>query len=573
MTQEQTLGKLLHKLPGVEKVFKEVYIHIPGDTAYPLKASLPCINKECWGFTKAAYNLKVMAYNKKVSIANREVKKQVLAGKKWLDQQPKEKIGNILLTQAGFSNNNKNLFTKEYNDKATAYNTKYGSPIIPFRKYQSIKQTTEKVFDTFLWEYNKQLRALGNQRKAIGKVWQGPLQKMEVNTKHLENATGMHGIKMLHYCPDTILNHKNRLIEAGILINSQFRSSKRGTLHHISPQILVVFDNYDQKIICSENQLLRIAKPEVFRDAFITTRTISKTIVKRAVDNSTPHDKDKPEKGLHNAYPTDSSTRTPSGKMRKPKLESGAQKGKPGQNFSQKLEASLQNMPDLAKELSEHTTADTLISVDDLQKEAGSGSMSNENYRKLLLQQLFRHFSNLYMAHPDLKYIFPALWVKMLTAWSASKLFCTKNGELLKKDTMLLQYREFLYTIENSQWGAMTFVRSGKFIPPNPKIYLNPFSATPGTFLYHFNQVRTKSPKKFVAIRKTVSSLKSEAKNAKNYTNYLERLNREFAKYYNKRKSFQELMQYIKNNMPKEIQENFNTHFHNYTNNLNQRKL
>jgi hypothetical protein len=585
LTQEQSIGKLLHRLPGVEKVFNAVHIHRPGDREYNLWATMPYINATAWKNTLNAYKLKVMAYNKQANTENATIKKQIAAVKKWTDAQPQDKQANISLLQAGFENNNAHLPVWEYNKKVEAYNTMYGSVIIHKKKIPTIKQSSQQIFEAFLWEYNNQLRKLRDLRSSNGKSWYTSVPKMEVNTKHLENAVGEHGVPLLSCCPDTILNHKNRLIEAGILINSEYRGSERGTLHHISDEILMVFDDFDQKLVYTENQLLTISQPEVFRDTVIPTRAINKPIIKTGVDKSTPLDTDKDLRPLDHAHPTDDSTRAPMSKMQNPQMANRAQKNysaensiktrvsagtdnKTGDGPSVAIENVMENPTNFAKNLSKMETPSLdAVTMDQLTLESNAGTMARDDFRVLLLQLLFSKFAKIYKNHPHFDVIFAGVWLKTYQVWLHSKMFRNKNGELLHKNTMLVHYRELLYCLENKQWGVIAWINKGTFVPSNPFIYLNPENPTKGTFAHHFLNVREKSPKAFNKIREVVKIAENQGKKAQDYQKYLSRLNRKLAQLFNGKISDTDLLRYVRDNMPQAIQQNFQKHFDNYRNN------
>tara|TARA_R110002074_G_scaffold86875_7_gene191868 strand:- start:30407 stop:32215 length:1809 start_codon:yes stop_codon:yes gene_type:complete len=591
-TSTEKFGKLLQKFPNYEKNLSLVHIVNADDGDYDMPmCTYPIMDGDTTNYTMYAYRLYVMAYNQKVALANKDILKQRKTSEKWVLQQSDERKANILLQQVGFENNNTMLSTVEYNQKATAFNEMQGNPIIAHKKIQQVKQSTEQVFRTILYEYGHQLFEYKKLRATTKNIYARPLPKMEINTKHLENTRDKQGIPFLSYCPDTILNHKNRLIEAGILINSRFHGSKRGTRHHISTKILAVYDDYHQNIVCTENQLFRISKPEVFRDAVIPTRTYNKTIVKRAVDNSTPLDKDKALQPLHNIHLADDFTRTPSGKMSNPKLEIGSQKNKLGKNSVSGTASSqtgmaaateISRVDENTEFLTEKITSAQILAenlsanknkkvkplpLDRLKYEADSGTMSQVDFRTLLIQDLFNQFQKLYIDHPKFNVIFIGAWLRIYQVWMESNICINKNGDLLHKTTMLIHYRELLYCINNSAWGVYAWVKNKNFVPANPGVYLNPKNSTKGTFAHQYRKVREKAPKAFVAIRAIVAKASEDGKKAQKYSNNLRLLNKKFAAFFNGKINNETLLRYVRDNMPKEVRDNFDLHFNNFRNN------
>ncbi|WP_291866562.1 hypothetical protein [Maribacter sp.] len=566
----QTAGQLIGNFPGVEKSFNaKVHIQNSGDKDYNLWAVHPVLTGEAQKFTLHAYTLYTNSYNQKVRAANKEIKKQQQASEEWAENQPKAKQENIHFIKWGYVKNNTNPNTWEYNKKVEAYNTRYGSPILPMKRIQTIKQSTEKVFRTMLWEYAHQLFQVSKNKKLNQQEYCRPVYKMEINTKHLENTKDGLGLPMINYCADTILNHKERLIEAGVLLNNEFRGSQRGTKHHVNTQILCVHDDFEQKLTCTDNQLVKIFKPEVLGDTVTPTRAISKTIIKRDVHNFTSLDKDKLEKtNLNTAYPTDNFTGAPKGKMAKLPTPPTKKKTKAAEN-SEFLQEKIQSPDKLAQKLSqkEYEKADPLPS-DALKYEATHGLLSRSEFRELLIQDLFKQFSKMYKNHAHFSAIFAGAWYTSIQTWLQSTELMNKNGHYLQKDKALFRYKCILFAIKDKSFGALYVARRTKFVVPAPNVYLNPKNNTPGTFGYHFNQVAKNSAKKIQAAEKIKSDSTKKAVKSKEYANNLRKLNTHIARFFNGKTDYQTLFQYVRDNMPREMQQDFHKHVENYKHNL-----
>lgn len=574
----QSIDQLIGKLPGRPRSFDHVHINREGDKEYSLKATQPVLTPEARRITFAAYNIYVKAYNSKASVANLKIRKYNNQVQTFAE---KEKPQNVDRIQAHFLSSHSHLYTWDYNVKVLEYNNTYGHPIIPQKKIQTIKQSTEKVFFTILWEYGNQLLKMKRTKEAAGLSYVREVYKIEVNTKHLENTKGEFGLYMLDYCPDTILNHKKRLMEAGVLMNSQYRGSERGTLHHINPQILVVFDDYDQKLVCADNQLLKITQPEVFRDTVLPTRSINKPKVKRDVHNFTSHDKDKAEMALNNALPAEDSTRAPSGKMKNPELANRAAKtgvaadtldvkGSRCEN-SEFLTEKLVLPSDLANDLAakKHENSDPLP-LERLITETKTGTMSRSDFRELLIQDIFKQFSKIYRNHPDFQMFHPGVWFNSLKSWMLSRFLVDPRGHVFHKDKSLEWYNYLIATINSKDFGVIAVAKRSKFKASHISIYLNPESSTPGTFWYWYGQIRKNKPIKLKKESEISESVKKKAQLSKENTNHLRKLNKQMANFFNGQKIDDEtLFRYVKNNMPLEIQKSFGKHFENFKNNIN----
>ena len=155
--------EIIQNLPGVEKTFTEVHIQRKGDSIYPISATYPILTTAAKSLTFAAYNIYVKEYNKTLRTLNHDIKNYNIDVDFFIKQK---KPHNWKNHQVSFCKNYKKLSTKEYNQTAVAYNTKFGQLLIPQKKIQSIKQTTAKVFEVMLWEYAHQLLSMEKAKES-----------------------------------------------------------------------------------------------------------------------------------------------------------------------------------------------------------------------------------------------------------------------------------------------------------------------------------------------------------------------------------------------------------------------
>lgn len=328
------LASTIGDVPGMPTGFVAVHNKEgDGGDGHPLRAVYPVLRKRSKSFTIAAYQIYVKRYNQFVSLYNRDVKKQNQMADSHFESHKGEEREKLAFRIMGFCGQNAHLNGWEFNEKARLYNEMVGGEAIKLRKMQTIKQSTEKVFQTMLWEYSNQLQKQSRNKKALGHTYERSVYKMDVNSLHLERAKTEFGLQMLDFCQDTILNHKKRLTEAGILLKGQFRGHERGTLHHINPQILAIEDDFDGKIRVAENQLLTSERPEVFRDTDILTCSITQSNLMESVDKS-PLSKIRKKIAMERAksgmpmldflsdrLPSEDFTRSPSGKEQKKSID------------------------------------------------------------------------------------------------------------------------------------------------------------------------------------------------------------------------------------------------------------
>lgn len=538
----ESLQKVLSGFNGVETTVNFSVLH-QNDEYYPIRATYPIIDSRAMEHTMAAYSLYVAMYNQKARAENLSIRKQQAISEIWvLKNQPE----NWKALRRKFQHDNtskkiqyrskkhkqkqKNDFEQvsvwEYNQRAEAYNVKFGGPIIPLKKIPTIKQATEQVFRTMVMEYGSQLFEMKRTKQAANMAYDRGLYKMEVNAQHLQNTKGKYGLPLLDYCNDTILNHKNRLIEAGILINREYRGSTMGTKHHINERVLAVFDDFDKKYIYSENQLFIQRNPKKFGDTVLLTRANNKTKVNRAVNTAQERKKiakasDKPTnvKGdfLNADIIAPQGTRAPGGKMQKSKLAPETKKTE-GPEFFRELSAG---------KYTKSVTQD----MAELQKEAMSGTLAPSEFRQHLFQELFKQFSKVYRNHPDYDYIVPNAWRNTFECWSESPIMKHKNGSYLSKATMLQQYAELLYVLTNRTWGVLQKIGRNSFTPTLPKFYLNPYANDPGSFMFWYRETRKNSVRSYEAMHRRNKKLKKAAKESFEHGQQVQRLKNYMKRY------------------------------------------
>ncbi|MEM1339849.1 MAG: hypothetical protein AAF634_05035 [Bacteroidota bacterium] len=324
---KQSAGELLEQIKKKNPAFRIEYSNYGPQSSqdYPLRGVFPVMFEREKSLTMGAYKLYVDRYNARVRSENRLIVHQRnLANTYFENFQDKQKL---IFQIGGFNGRYRHLNKWEFNAKAREYNDKLGNQVIPLQKIQTVKQSTEKVFFTMLWSYSSQLKRYSELRRAGGQQYVRQIPQMDTNSIHLQGQKGAFGLHMLDYCRETIRKHKARLLECGILINRNFRGHEKGTTHHITPEILVVSDDFDGKSIVVENQLLIKGHPKVFGDIVLHTSSISTNNV-NDVDKPTSIERKKSSKQhpnpkkqvpgfLPDSQPSVEGTSTPSGSNEK----------------------------------------------------------------------------------------------------------------------------------------------------------------------------------------------------------------------------------------------------------------
>lgn len=279
-------------LPGaIAQLYKPELPPRPEPQPLPLNgplAYLPYINKEAYALSMKAYRRYVAKYNTRVHKANKD---RLEHNKKVVAHVMAAQDPVIFKYIEMFSAQNAHLGPWEYNRAALEACEKYG-PIIALDKIQTVKPNSEQYFSLFLYVYGLQVQ------RSTDRVVQfypsknvRPLPPFEVNARNIARIKREGDVYSLPVCKDSVINHRERLQEAGVLVNYAFRGSYRGVHLQINPEILVFFDLETGKLTGTDIQSLMNDRTEELPDVLVSTRT-SKRIEKSKRGKSVCVDKD-----------------------------------------------------------------------------------------------------------------------------------------------------------------------------------------------------------------------------------------------------------------------------------------
>lgn len=553
----QATGDILANMPGIASHMDiRPKMEVVDDSNYPFKPIYPLLDREAQAEILRRYKHYEKSYNKTVSRANRENAKFNQDMETIIAQEEHAKTKKI--QQVNFIKNYVHLGVWEYNAKAREYNVKFG-PTIPFRKIQKLRDTHETFFRLIIWEYAHQLRKYTKLRQAAGIAYVRAVPQYSLNTKHLQNTKGPDGLYMTNVHKNTLLNRKDRLIEAGILQNNVHRGSKRGTLHHIAPQIFAVFDCFDEKLTTAENQLLTEVETQKLCDTVLTTGTISKSLIKEPVNSLI--DKDKTVTGFEPINcPADGFTGTPDSNMENPGTES-----KPAAaNFSQKLMENTLETWQLAQkctalEFDGHKPIDPSL----LDREAREGTLSRSEFREVLCKEIFKMASNLYHG----KHIYPGEWVKAYRQFQNS-VMRTQKGEVLHKDKALQVYLTMIFALTDHKIGAKKVSNYSKFSFAPPSWYLDPMNKLPGSFAHWYKQVSKKMMEKAQKRAETTKNQANENKKRQADYHNNRKMERQLQRYHKNAITLPQLLEYVENNLPRDYRKTLTERMARFSNGL-----
>ncbi|MFY0481644.1 hypothetical protein ACI6PS_03490 [Flavobacterium sp. PLA-1-15] len=258
-TLHPNVFQIASNLLGVEtrsqKELKEtvaIQIAIQPDVSDKLAAVYPAIIEEAFSGTMDNYRKYVALKNFQVSEENGLIQEWNKTVRKF----KKENLAALTEVQLQFSKQfpktHKSLDPTTYNAKVDDFVKEYGM-LVQKKKMLTIKPTAELVFQNMLYIYNQQLMKRNERYIKSHIITKTPIEAFKINAWKLTQLK-RNGIQSLNLCRKTILNHRKRFEEFGILQDYHFKGSKMAVEVQINPEILVLKDIYNQKLMRAENQ-------------------------------------------------------------------------------------------------------------------------------------------------------------------------------------------------------------------------------------------------------------------------------------------------------------------------------
>ena len=151
-----------------------------------------------------------------------------------------------------FIKSKKSLRPVQYNEKVDEFNNQYGL-LVRKKKIQTIKPGAELIFQHLLYLYNQQLMKKNTRYMGCNITEATPLEPFKVNAWRVTQLK-RDGVLAMPVCKKTILNHRKRFEEFGVLVDYHFINSTHAVEVHINPEILVLKDLQTSKLVLTENQ-------------------------------------------------------------------------------------------------------------------------------------------------------------------------------------------------------------------------------------------------------------------------------------------------------------------------------
>jgi hypothetical protein len=507
----------------------------------PLKAVFPEITSEAFALTMDKYRIYVSKLNEARKLENIEIEKHNSKVPAKQEDDVKETFANLFLRKY------KSLLPVEYNEKVDEFFTDKGI-ILKKKKLHIIKYQSELVFQQFVYEYSQQLSQNTKVFKDMGIVENRPIKMLEINSLKIVMLQ-RNGISSIDVCKETIKNHRRNLVEAGILFDYTFCGHKRGIKAHINREILTVFDSHTGNLTTSENQHFTPQTAKSFgNNKEVTVTELNKSKIKENVHNiSLIKGTASPDFNLNNNI--DSNTIA---QVEKSKLGGRAENVK----FSEKLDNLIENEFDLCNNLaSGKYNYYKPLDIRELYHESVSGTMSRERFKELIIQEFFKDAARLYRNSTP----YFGSWKKAYDNWFNKKFLV--NGNLYNKQLMVEKLQEYRWRLNH----AHKWFTSKNVAPLYPNQYFDFSRNTAKEIGFEYTKKAYLSNKKSLENRITEEKqVIKAAKERKERINYSKKFDLAFNRFKNNRISLNEMLDYVKNNLPANYQMKFTERLREY---------
>ncbi|MXN90178.1 hypothetical protein GR160_02980 [Flavobacterium sp. Sd200] len=416
-----------------------------------LTAVYPAIAGEAFARTMDNYRIYAAQYNFRTKAENELIDKhnagvQIYKENNQLAEYEKQIIANFRKRFA-------HLSTRDYNAEVDKAGETF-SRLLDKKRIQTLKYGTEMHFANWLHLYDAQLRRRNNEYRNLKVRTATPVQPLVTNSFHITNLK-RNGELSIDVCTKTVRNHRYRLEEAGVFLDSTFIGRFLGVKVEINPDILVILDLATNKVASAENQPLNPDREKKLPKHYEATGTFSEDYKKKEVAAQTSVDKVSPSS---TSFEISRSILAGTPRSKQTPDSPGGAAAKKDEKFeetlSHKLRALIIHPQQLALELAAglHDSYQP-IDVRLLYKEAMGGYLTRAEFRELVIQDFFKNAAKLYRGQT----VYAGAWKKAINYWMEHK-FITFNGYHFQKANIIDDVSQLRWRLEHARkW----FVRTG----------------------------------------------------------------------------------------------------------------
>lgn len=502
-----------------------------------LMAVYPVIIEKAFASTMDNYRKFIADYNQKVQEENKKIEKHNAEVLDYCKNNTLTEVQSafqkVFLQKAG------NFPTiKAHNTAVLDFCDTYGL-IIPQKKIQNVKYTTELVFQNLLHLYNSQLFKRNEKFIKAGLQSVRPIQEFKINSL-LVTQLKRNEVNSLAICSKTVRNHTKRLQEAGVLVEYHFAGRNRAIEVHINPEILVVLDVFDSKTKTTDNKQVTFLKGKDLPDNNDSTRTIiNESKKKENVKNISLGFRSSSEAltPFHFSF-----TGTHASKLEI--LHQGAGE----KSSSDKLLELIIHPQELAENLTSGVYYNYKpIDIRILYNEAFSGTLTSEEFREIVIQDFFKSISKIYRFSTP----FVGSWKKAINSYYETK-WLSFSGNSLNKNVLIDHVTQMRWRTE---WARKWFVKN-QFSPLFPSDYFDPTRQNAKEVGFEYTKTKWKehvaNKDKYILIKQKQLG---EASKRKLQINHAKKCETALTRFFRDKMTYTELYNYVQNNLPIEFLE------------------
>jgi hypothetical protein len=503
-------------------------------------AVYPAIIEEAFSTTMDNYRKYIASYNFKTEEENEFIQRHNTSVEHFC------KVTELTEVQTEFRkvflSSKKNLKPRAYNEAVNHFCNDYGL-IVEKKKIQSVKYATEIVFQNLLHLYNSQLMKRNEKFIKAGITAKRPIQEFKINS-FLVTELKRKDIHSIDICTKTVRNHRQRLEEAGVFTEYHFAGQNRPVEVHINPEILVILDVKTSKIKNADNKVVRFEYWNLLPDNNENTRTsLNECKMNENVENISQFQRSSGEAltPSHLFF----STGTPNSKEDISNKGAGAKNVKVQNTLSQKLQDLIVHPQELAVNLANGEYMNYKpIDIRYLFKEAFSGTLTNDEFRELVIQDFFKSISKIYRFSSP----FAGSWKKAITLYYQKK-WIAFTGNSFNKSVLVDEIQQMRWRIE---WARKWFMKN-QFPPLFPYEYFDMTRKTSKEV--GFEYTKAKWNEHLLSIAKYDVLKKKQECNAvrrKETINHAKKCETAINRFFKNKVTYTQLFDYVEKNFPKE---------------------
>lgn len=506
-------------------------------------AIYPAIIEEAFSITMDNYRKYIASYNFKTQAENELIQAHNNSVKEFCKTTVLNEV-QIQYKRLFLLHNAKNNNPRGYNEAVNQFCNDYGL-IVEKKKIQTVKYATEVVFQNLLHLYNSQLMKRNEKFIKGGIASKRPIEEFKINS-FLVTQLKRNEVSSIAICTKTVRNHRKRLEEAGVFVEYHFAGRNRPIEVHINPEILVILDVYTSKIKRSENKELRLTYWNVLPDNNESTRTFINEYKKKENVENISQDIRSSSEALTPSHLFFTGTHTSKEAMQT--KGAGGDPETKEKTLSDKLHELILHPQELAENLANGNYHNYKpIDIRYLYKEAFSGTLNNEEFRELAIQDFFKSISKIYKSSTP----FAGSYKKAINLYYQNK-WIAFTGNSFNKSVLVDEISQMRWRIE---WARKWFVKN-EFAPLFPYNYFDMTRKTAKEVGFEYTKAKwnehLKAIAKYDALKK---KQQANATKRKETINHSKKCENAVTRFFKNKLTYSQLFDYVEQNLPKQYLE------------------